>query len=51
LKVAHSRRIYGKDPALRKKITTEDLQNGYDLFMKNKKKENKMKEILSSIYI
>jgi len=51
LKVAHSRRIYGKDPALRKKITIEDLQNGYNLFMKNKKKENKMKEILSSIYV
>jgi SpoVK/Ycf46/Vps4 family AAA+-type ATPase len=51
LKVAHSRRIYGKDNSLRKKITIEDLQNGYELFMKNKKPEGKMREILSSIYV
>lgn len=51
LKVAHSRRIYGKDNSLRKKITLEDLQNGYELFMKNKKPEGKMKEIFSSIYV
>ena len=51
LKIAHSRRIYGKEPSLRKIITIEDLDAGYDMFMKNKKKENKMNKILESIYI
>jgi SpoVK/Ycf46/Vps4 family AAA+-type ATPase len=51
LKVAHSRRIYGKDISLRKKITLEDLQKGYELFIKNRKQEGKMKEIFSSIYV
>ena len=51
LKVAHSRRIYGKDPSIRKKITMDDLQSGYELFMKNKKPENKMKVIFNSIYV
>ena len=51
LKIAHSRRIYGKEPSLRKIITMEDLDGGYDMFMKNKKKENKMNKILESIYI
>ena len=51
LKIAHSRRIYGKDASLRKHISIEDLDTGYDMFMKNKKKENKMSKILESIYI
>jgi SpoVK/Ycf46/Vps4 family AAA+-type ATPase len=51
LKIAHSRRIYGKDESLRKHISIEDLDGGYDMFMKNKKKENKMNKILESIYI
>jgi SpoVK/Ycf46/Vps4 family AAA+-type ATPase len=51
LKIAHSRRIYGKDASLRKHISIEDLDTGYDMFMKNKKKENKMDKILESIYI
>jgi SpoVK/Ycf46/Vps4 family AAA+-type ATPase len=51
LKIAHSRRIYGKDASLRKHIILEDLDVGYDMFMKNKKKENKMNKILESIYI
>lgn len=51
LKIAHSRRIYGKDSSLRKRITTEDLNGGYEIFIKNKKKENKMDKMLQSIYI
>lgn len=51
LKIAHSRRIYGKDISMRKRITREDLDGGYDIFVKNKKKENKMDKILESIYI
>jgi SpoVK/Ycf46/Vps4 family AAA+-type ATPase len=51
LKIAHSRRIYGKDSSLRKRITSEDLNGGYEIFIKNKKKENKMDKMLQSIYI
>jgi SpoVK/Ycf46/Vps4 family AAA+-type ATPase len=51
LKIAHSRRIYGKDSSLRKRITSEDLNGGYEIFIKNKKKENKMSKMLESIYI
>ena len=51
LKIAHSRRIYGKDSSLRKRITTEDLNGGYEIFIKNKKKGNKMNKMLESIYI
>jgi SpoVK/Ycf46/Vps4 family AAA+-type ATPase len=51
LKIAHSRRIYGKDASLRKHITMEDLDGGYEIFIKNKKKENKMSKFLESIYI
>ena len=51
LKIAHSRRIYGKDASLRKHITMEDLNGGYEIFIKNKKKENKMDKILESIYV
>ena len=41
VKIAHSRRIYGKDPELRKKICQEDLENGYKMFLENNKpKEN-----------
>jgi hypothetical protein len=51
LKIAHSRRIYGKEIELRKRITNEDLEKGYEMFMKNKKKENKMNKILESLYV
>jgi len=35
-KVAHGKRIYGKDVSYRKKITLEDINKGYDIFLKNK---------------
>jgi SpoVK/Ycf46/Vps4 family AAA+-type ATPase len=35
-KIAHGRRIYGKPVELRKKITLEDLNQGYNVFLKNK---------------
>lgn len=31
-KVAHSRRVFGKDSSLRKILTFEDLENGFELF-------------------
>ena len=30
-KIAHGRRIYGKDVSLRKQITQADLEKGYDV--------------------
>jgi len=40
-KIAHGRRIYGKDKELRKKISLPDINNGYEIFLKNRqKKEN-----------
>jgi len=35
-KVAHGRRIYGKDKECRKKITLDDMNKAYDVFLKNK---------------
>jgi hypothetical protein len=42
-KISHGRRIYGKPADFRKKISIDDLDKGYELFMKNKvikEKEN-----------
>jgi SpoVK/Ycf46/Vps4 family AAA+-type ATPase len=40
-KIAHGRRIYGKDKELRKKISLPDINNGYEIFLKNRQqKEN-----------
>ena len=36
-KICHGRRIYGKTLNQRKKISVDDLDKGYELFMKNKK--------------
>jgi len=36
-KISHGRRIYGKDKEFRKKISLDDLNNGYEMFLKNKK--------------
>jgi SpoVK/Ycf46/Vps4 family AAA+-type ATPase len=35
-KIAHGRRIYGKDKDCRKKISLEDMNKAYDIFLKNK---------------
>jgi hypothetical protein len=37
MKVCHSKRIYGKSTEVRKKLTLEDLNDGYSTFIKNKK--------------
>jgi SpoVK/Ycf46/Vps4 family AAA+-type ATPase len=49
-KIAHSRRIYGKDVSLRKIITIEDVNNGYKTFLKNKK-EKKDQQYLYGLYV
>ena len=43
-KIAHGRRIYGKDKDLRKKISLEDVNTAYEIFLKNKnlKKEKEI---------
>ena len=35
-KIAHGRRIYGKDKDCRKKISLDDVNKAYDVFLKNK---------------
>ena len=49
-KIAHSRRIYGKDADLRKVITIEDMNSGYKTFLKNKK-EKKDQTYLYGLYV
>uniref|UniRef100_A0A6C0JJ26 AAA+ ATPase domain-containing protein n=1 Tax=viral metagenome TaxID=1070528 RepID=A0A6C0JJ26_9ZZZZ len=43
-KICHGRRIYGKDSLMKKKISVEDMDKAYEIFLKNKnvKKENKV---------
>ena len=38
-KIAHSKRIFGKNPDLRKKMSMSDIKLGYELFKNNKKKD------------
>jgi chromosomal replication initiation ATPase DnaA len=40
-KIAHSKRIYGKSLDQKKKITLEDVNAGFDIFMKNVKEKDK----------
>jgi SpoVK/Ycf46/Vps4 family AAA+-type ATPase len=51
IKIAHAKRIYGKSPELRKKIILSDLDKGYEMFLANRKKENPISKILSTMYI
>lgn len=37
VKICHGRRVYGKDSELRRKISLEDMNNGYEVFLKNKR--------------
>ena len=50
IKINHSRRIYGKDPALRKKISKLDIDTGFDIFIENVKK-SKDANIPHGLYI
>lgn len=49
-KIAHGKRVYTKHRDLRKNISFDDIKNGYDVFMKNKK-TNKEPVFINSIYI
>ena len=54
-KIAHARRVFGKGVKLRKKISYEDLERAFQLFLDNdevkKRKDNTRSEILSRMYI
>jgi len=49
-KMAHSLRIYGKDIELRKKISLEDMDKAYKIFVDNLKKDERP-SFINSIYI
>ena len=46
-KICHSRRIYGKDISKRKRITMQDIENGYKMFSENRKKKQDNKHAFS----
>jgi hypothetical protein len=50
IKIAHGKRIYGKDKDLRKKISIADMNKGYDSFIQNKKLK-KQPNFMHTIYV
>ena len=51
-KIAHSKRMFGKQKEELRKITQEDLEKGFELFTNNTKPENMIaKHILETMYI
>lgn len=38
IKITHGRRIYGKSSELKRKLSIEDIESGYKVFLQNKKK-------------
>jgi len=54
-KIAHSRRVFCLDKSVKKHITLEDLDKGYEIFLKNedsaKKEKERFKTIISSMYV
>ena len=56
IKIAHARRIFGKPETQRKKITLEDMNKGFYIFMENeevkkRKEHTSIQRSLSSMYI
>jgi SpoVK/Ycf46/Vps4 family AAA+-type ATPase len=48
-KIAHAKRIYGKDPAMKKRMSLDDIQEGYKMYEENMRiKKDKM---LFGLYI
>ena len=54
-KIAHSRRVFGLDASEKKQITCEDLEKGFEMYLKNedpsKTKQDRLKNTISSMYI
>jgi hypothetical protein len=53
VKISHAQRIYGKDVSLRKRISRQDLDQGYKVFLENKPRKNSDFEriLASGIYL
>ena len=49
IKISHGRRIYGKDPSIRKKITASDLESGFIMLLSNRERTNNT--FMSSLYV
>lgn len=49
-KIAHSRRVFGLDKSIKKQITLEDLNAGFELYISNSKTENKTNKLINSMY-
>ena len=50
IKIKHSLRIFGKNPALKKVVTMEDIRNGYDEYVKLKKNEG-MPDFMKHMFV
>ena len=52
-KIVHGRRVFGKDPSIRKKLTMKDIEQGYTKMLQSKKEyKNKLsKEVLNAMFI
>jgi SpoVK/Ycf46/Vps4 family AAA+-type ATPase len=56
-KIAHSRRIFGMDESVKKKLTLDDLNKGMEIYLKNNHSNKKIEEdenkkrIFSSMYV
>ena len=54
-KIAHSRRIFGLDPSVKKLLTIKDIEKGLEIYLKNEDSANKEKDkynkLISSMYI
>lgn len=50
VKICHSKRVFMLDKEVKKKITEEDINSGYDLMKKHKKIEKKKEECVFSMY-
>ena len=54
-KIAHSRRVFCKPDDMKKKITMKDLENGFDMFIKNEEVKNRINEngikIIQNMYL
>ena len=51
IKVCHGRRLYGKSSELRKFINMDDINKGYELFLKNKSTENDKYPEIMGLYV
>ena len=51
VKIAHGKRIYGKPKDFRKKVSLDDMNEGYKTFVKNKQTKSEIPEYLKNIYM